>query len=130
MSHFPADPDITEHEQQEPLLNESQDESLTLSEQPDSMTSSADVEDDKHIKSVIDVNEDESITPLLGNDDDNKSNINEVQYNLNRKNLFIHLFKTLSLSIFLFLYLTESYGKSKIFNSLSSYRTASYFIIK
>lgn len=81
MSYFPADPDVTEeHEQQEPLLNESQDESLTLSEQPDSMTSSADVEDDKHIKSVIDVNEDESITPLLGNDDDNKSNMNEVQY--------------------------------------------------
>lgn len=74
-----ADTDIgEEREQQEPLLNESQDDSMTLSGQPDSMSLSTGPDDDKNIKSVIDV--DESITPLLGHDDDkSSSNINEVK---------------------------------------------------
>lgn len=52
---------------------------MTLSGQPDSISLST---DDKIVKSVIDVNGeiDESITPLLGHDDDKgNSNINEVK---------------------------------------------------
>lgn len=64
-----GDGDITE--QHEPLLSESQDESLTLLDHPDSIT----IADDKSA-SIINVNEelDESVTPLLGNDDDSNQN--------------------------------------------------------
>lgn len=66
-----GDGDITE--QHEPLLSESQDDSLTLSGQPDSIT----MAEDKN-NSIINVSDDmdESITPLLG--DDNVNGQNEV----------------------------------------------------
>lgn len=60
---YAGDGDITE--QHEPLLSESQDDSLTLSGQPDSIT----MADEKNA-SIINVSDDldESITPLLGDD--------------------------------------------------------------
>lgn len=68
--HLTGDGDITE--QQEPLLSESQDESLTLLVQPESATA---VEDKG--SSIINVNDglDESITPLLNDDDDNRNEV-------------------------------------------------------
>jgi hypothetical protein len=65
-----GDGDTTE--QQEPLLSESQDESLTLLGHPDSSTHS---EEDKN-GSIVNVNDDldESITPLLGDEDSNSRN--------------------------------------------------------
>lgn len=70
MSHNAGDGDITE--QHEPLLSESQDDSLTLQGHPDSTTME---ENDKNA-SIMNVNDDldESITPLLGDDDDNVRN--------------------------------------------------------
>lgn len=61
-----GDGDITE--QHEPLLSESQDDSLTLLGPPES---SAMTEEDQN-GSIINVSDDldESITPLLGEDDD------------------------------------------------------------
>lgn len=73
LSFYPlGDGDTTE--QHEPLLSESQDESLTLLGQSDL----AAMDDEKH-SSVINVNEDldESITPLLEDDDDGHT-CNEV----------------------------------------------------
>lgn len=62
-----GDGDITE--QHEPLLSESQDDSLTLSGQPDSIT----MVDEKNT-SIINVSDDldESVTPLLGDDGRNE----------------------------------------------------------
>lgn len=62
---FSGDGDITE--QIEPLLSESQDESLTLLGHHEATTA------EEH-KSIINVNDDldESITPLLGDEDDCK----------------------------------------------------------
>lgn len=53
-------------------MSESQDESLTLLGQPDSLTAM----DEEKSASVINVNDDldESITPLLGDEDDNNGN--------------------------------------------------------
>lgn len=71
LSHS-GDGDVTE--QHEPLLSESQDDSMTLHGQPDSIMTIGDKTD-----SVINVNDDldESITPLLGDDDD-ENNRKEV----------------------------------------------------
>lgn len=68
-----GDGDISE--QHEPLLSESQDESLTLLDHPDSTTMP---EGDKSA-SLMNVNDDldESITPLLGDDEDDRRR-NEV----------------------------------------------------
>ena len=64
-TYFAGDGDGDITEQHEPLLSESQDESLTLLNQPDSLTTV----DDKN-GSIMNVNDDldESITPLLGAD--------------------------------------------------------------
>lgn len=66
---FSGDGDITE--QHEPLLSESQDDSMTLHGQLEFTIEIGDKTD-----SVINVNDDldESITPLLGDDDDNNRN--------------------------------------------------------
>ena len=58
-----GDGDITE--QHEPLLSESQEDSLTLAGQPDSIV----MAEDKNSSDL-----DESITPLLGDDDVNDRN--------------------------------------------------------
>lgn len=67
-------------------LNASQDDSMTLSGHQDDSTSLSTTapDEDKHMKSVIDVNDDvdESITPLLGHQDTDKSGssvMNEVK---------------------------------------------------
>lgn len=69
--HFSAgDGDISE--QHEPLLSESQDDSLTLLGHPDPLTM---VDGDNKNASLMNVNDDldESITPLLGDDDDDRN---------------------------------------------------------
>lgn len=70
---FSGDGDTTE--QHEPLLSESQDESLTLLGQPD-----ATIPADDKLSSVINVNEDldEAATPLLGDPSDRKEVKNKL----------------------------------------------------
>lgn len=69
----PGDGDNTE--QHEPLLSESQDESLTLLGRQDSITAT-DV--DEKTDNVNDDDLDESVTPLLGGDEDD-GHRNEVR---------------------------------------------------
>jgi hypothetical protein len=64
-------------EQHEPLLSESQDESLTLLGRQDSITATDVDEKDDSVMNVNDDDLDESATPLLGGDEDD-GNRNEV----------------------------------------------------